>query len=157
MAQALRKQKYDFDRFNMDIVESKRVPKIRRRKESPEKRGNLTISLIVAVLAVSLLSMPITSEAQFTELGQQISAEQERLTELRSENVRMKTEVESKSAIKSVQTYAEDVLGMRKLDKSQIEYVDTESGSQVEIPEHETGFFTKLYNHFQEFIEYIGG
>jgi 3-oxoacyl-[acyl-carrier-protein] synthase III len=76
---------------------------------------------------------------------------------LRSENVRMQTEIESKSALKSVEDYAENVLGMQKLDKSQIEYLSIENGNVVDIPESNENIFVKIKNAFENFVEYIRG
>jgi cell division protein FtsB len=157
--QAVRKPGYDFGRFEgvTDPEEETRKARIRRKTIDPAKRGNIGKALVFAVLSVMLLSLPLLSEAQNTELSRQIAAKEAELDELKSENVRLMTDIESKSAIKSVQSYAEDVLGMQKLDKSQIEYVKTDGGSEVIIPEYEKGFFTSLYNNFLDFLDYIGG
>ncbi|MDR0974784.1 MAG: hypothetical protein LBL80_03720 [Ruminococcus sp.] len=156
--QAVRKQNYDFGRFEANEAEEEnRKARILRHTVDPAKRGNIGKALVWAVLAVMLLSLPLLSEAQNTELSRQIAVKEQQLDELRSENVRLMTDIESKSAIKSVQSYAEDILGMQKLDKSQIEYVSTEGGSEVIIPDYEPGFFTKLYNSFLDFLDYIGG
>ncbi|MDR0986672.1 MAG: hypothetical protein LBL98_03110 [Ruminococcus sp.] len=156
---AVRKPGYDFGRFEStkDSEDETRKARIRRKTTDPAKRGSIVKALIQAVLAVMLLSLPLLSEAQDTELSRQITLQEAKLDELRSENVRLAADMESKSAIKAVQTYAEEVLGMGKLDKSQIEYVSTEGGSEVVIPEYEKGFFTNLYNGFLEFVEFIGG
>jgi hypothetical protein len=155
-ASALQRQ-YDFDRFAEETPNEETKPKIRRHSQSPAKRGSLAFAVVFSVAAVGLLSLPILSAAKLTEISRQIATENNRLDELMSENVRMKTDIESKSTIKSVQDYAENVLGMQKLDKSQIEYVDTENGSEVEIPDYNPGFFTRISNKFWEFVEYIGG
>ncbi|MDR0903921.1 MAG: hypothetical protein LBM59_04750 [Ruminococcus sp.] len=156
---AVRKPGYDFGRFEglSDPEEETRKARILRKTIDPAKRGNIAKALVFAVLAVMLLSLPLLSEAQNTELSRQITLKEQELDELRSENVRLLTDMESKSAIKSVQTYAEEILGMGKLDKSQIEYVRTDGGSEVVIPEYEKGFFTNLYNGFLDFVEFIGG
>jgi hypothetical protein len=153
------KNRYDFDRFEGASNEEKdsRKPKLLRRTIDPAKRGSLGKAVVSAVVAVGLLSLPLLSEAQITELSGQIADKEIILDELRSENVRLMTDIESKSAIKSVQSYAEEVLGMQKLDKSQIEYVSTEGGSQIIIPDYEPGFFTVLYNNFLDFVDYISG
>jgi hypothetical protein len=156
---SLRKKQYDFDRFETGAVkeEEAKKPAIRRRSLDPSKRGNPARAVIAAFAAVGLLSLPVLSDAQYTELSRQITDQKAVLDELKSENVRLLTDIESKSAIKEVQSYATDILGMQKLDKSQVEYISTESGSEVVIPEYEPGFFTTLYNNFLDFIDYIKG
>ena len=76
---------------------------------------------------------------------------------LHSENVRMQTEIESKSALRSVEDYAEDVLGMQKLDKSQIEYLTMQNGNMIDIPEASHNQFVKMQHAFEDFVEYLRG
>ena len=76
---------------------------------------------------------------------------------LESENVRMQTAIESKSALKAVEDYAVDVLGMQKLDKSQIEYLSIENGNVIDIPEENENFFVKIKHSFEDFLEYLRG
>ncbi len=76
---------------------------------------------------------------------------------LASENVRMQSEIEEKTALKSVESYVENILGMQKLDKSQIEYVSISNGSVADIPEGEDNVFLKIKNAFGDFLEYIRG
>ena len=76
---------------------------------------------------------------------------------LESENVRMQSELEEKTALKSVESYAENVLGMQKLDKSQIEYVSISNGNIVDIPENNDNIFVRLKNSFDDFVEYLKG
>jgi hypothetical protein len=156
---SLRKNQYDFDRFETGAAkqEAAKKPSIRRHSIDPAKRGNPAKAVIAAFAAVALLSLPVLSDAQYTELSRQITDQKAVLDELKSENVRLLTDIESKSAIKEVQSYATDILGMQKLDKSQVEYISTENGSEVVIPENEPGFFTKLYNNFLDFVDYIKG
>ena len=55
----------------------------------------------------------------------------------------MQSEIAGKTSNKNVQEYAEDVLGMRVIDASQIEYVQIQTSDVVEIPEAEQTFFVK--------------
>ena len=90
-------------------------------------------------------------------LHAEITAQTKYVQMLESENVRMQTEIEEKTALKSVESYAEDILGMQKLDKSQIEYVSVSSGSVIDIPENDDNIFVKIKNGVSDFLEYLRG
>jgi hypothetical protein len=155
----VRKNKYDFDRFETGAAreEEAKKPAILRRSLDPAKTGGVAKAVVTAFAILGMLSLPVLSDAQYAELSRQITDQKAILEELKSENVRLLTDIESKSAIKEVQTYAVDVLGMQKLDKSQIEYISSDNGSEVVIPEYDPGFFTSVYNNFLDFIDYVKG
>ena len=46
---------------------------------------------------------------------------------------------------------------LKKIDPSQIEYVKTQMGDVVSIPEKEDGILTKIKNFFDECVEYFKG
>ena len=56
-----------------------------------------------------------------------------------------------------MESYAEDILGMQKLDKSQIEYVSVSNGSVVDIPENDDNIFVKIKNGVSDFLDYLRG
>ena len=56
------------------------------------------------------------------------------LTYAKAENVRLQTELESKISAKNVEEYAENVLGMKKIDPSQIKYIEIQTDDVVSIP-----------------------
>ena len=60
-------------------------------------------------------------------------------------------------SLKNVEDYAENVLGLEKLDKSQIEYIQIQTNDIVEIPEEEENIFIKIKNTFKDFMEYMFG
>ncbi|UKI15658.1 MAG: hypothetical protein L6V87_07915 [Ruminococcus sp.] len=69
----------------------------------------------------------------------------------------MMTRLEQKSSQKVVEDYAENVLGMQKLDNAQVEYVSIESGNKAEISDSSDNIFTKIKNGFNSFLEYLKG
>ncbi|MBQ8435697.1 MAG: hypothetical protein IJX24_06795, partial [Oscillospiraceae bacterium] len=69
----------------------------------------------------------------------------------------MKSELEGKMTLKNVEEYAEKVLGLQKLDNSQINYVETQTDDIIEIPDEDKNLFTKIIEKFNGFVEYIFG
>lgn len=131
--------------------------KIKVTKPRAESQGSAPKILVSAVAMGLLLGMVIYGKVEEASLHAEIAAETKNVDMLRSENVRMKSEIEGKSSIKAVEDYAENVLGMKKLDKSQIEYISIENGNVIDIPEANKNVFVWIKNGFNDFLEYIRG
>lgn len=131
--------------------------KIVVRRAKPKPTASAPKILITAVMAVLVLSLVVYPKVQQATVMSDINKLNDQVMILESENVRMQTAIESKSALKAVEDYAVDVLGMQKLDKSQIEYLSIENGNVIDIPEENENFFVKLKHSFEDFLEYLRG
>lgn len=131
--------------------------KIVVRRAKPKPTASAPKILITAVMAVLVLSLVVYPKVQQATVMSDINKLNEQVMILESENVRMQTAIESKSALKAVEDYAVDVLGMQKLDKSQIEYLSIENGNVIDIPEENENFFVKIKHSFEDFLEYLRG
>ncbi|MGN0598807.1 MAG: hypothetical protein ACI4JK_02830 [Oscillospiraceae bacterium] len=128
---------------------------VRKAKQKPA--ASAPKILITAVMAVLVLSLVVYPKVQQATIMSDINKLNDQVMILESENVRMQTAIESKSALKAVEDYAVDVLGMQKLDKSQIEYLSIENGNVIDIPEENENIFVKLKLSFEDFLEYLRG
>ena len=131
--------------------------KIVVRRAKPKPTASAPKILITAVMAVLVLSLVVYPKVQQATIMSDINKLNDQVMILESENVRMQTAIESKSALKAVEDYAVDVLGMQKLDKSQIEYLSIENGNVIDIPEENENFFVKIKHSFEDFLEYLRG
>ena len=114
--------------------------------------------LIVGVfICFFLLGAVIYSNVQQLQINNEITAKQKEYTDLQSENVRMQSEIAGRTSNKNVQEYAEEVLGMRTIDSSQIEYVQIQTSDVVEIPEEEQNVFVKIKIQFDNLVAYVRG
>ena len=120
----------------------------------PSETPAATAAVLLLVAIGILLSACIASKANIAAVHAAIIKQEAEVASLEQENRRMLTELEQKSSQKAVEDYAENVLGMQKLEKSQVEYVSLESGNVVEISEKETNFFTELLHKLDELAEY---
>ena len=97
------------------------------------------------------------SRAQLNELSAKVNSATKELETLKSENIRLQTELEDRISLKNVEEYATVELGMEKMDASQVEYVTLTSGNQVEITEEsDSSVWQKIKNFFDDMMEYIG-
>lgn len=133
---------------------SAKIKRVTKRDEAP---GTYTKLFAVFITSVFVFAGVISAKVEAADVRNKINEEQKKVDILRSENTRMQAEIETKISRKTVESYAEDILGMQKLDKNQCEYITLESGNVIEIPETEDSFFVKLYNDISEFFEYLKG
>ena len=69
----------------------------------------------------------------------------------------MQTEIEANMSLKNVEAYAEDVLGLKKLDKSQITYIQIQNEDVVEVTQTESNIFVSIKNKLDDIVEYLFG
>lgn len=124
-------------------------------KKNTAKKGSATGIFIAAACVLVLLSFVIYGKSETNKLYTEIAQASQVQQELESENKRMKTEIEAKMGIKNVEEYAESVLGLKKLDQTQIEYIQIQTDDQVKISEEDTDIFVKIKKGFEKILEYI--
>ena len=123
----------------------------------PSKRGAALKVFIAGVLALILFSVVINSYVQLNEVYSDISTANSDLNILRSENVRMQTELEGKASISNIKDYAEQHLGLQPLNKSQIQYLKIQTQDSVVIEEGEQNIFVKIKHKFEDIVAYLRG
>ena len=105
-----------------------RLQKQRKRRRMALLRTGLACSVIV-LLAASVLHMKMVK----TSLSDEIAEKKATVADLDSEYTRLKAEKESSMSLSEVEDYAENVLGLVRLDRSQEEYLAVEKPDQVEV------------------------
>ena len=90
---------------------------------------NAALAIILAVVAAFLLY----NHALLTEIGGQIAEQNEILNALQSENDRLTVELDKKMSLNSIENYATTTLGLSKMQKYQVEYVNLSDGDRVEL------------------------
>lgn len=133
-----------------------RKPQIEMRQTEARSGSVLTI-ILVSVLAAMLLGSVIYSFDRRNTVYNRVASMNNELTLMEAENVRLQSELESKMTAKNVEDYAENVLGMQKIDSSQIEYIKIQTDDVVSIPQPEESIGQKLKNFFERCVEYFRG
>ena len=143
-------------RIPAEEPETVRVPNIAM-KVTPPKRGSASKVFIAALSALLVFFCVIYGRVETNRMYQQIAAQNQKLEVVQSENVLLKSELESKMTLKNVEDYAVYVLGLQKLDNSQIKYVQTQTDDIIEIPEENKNIFVRAKEKINSFLEYIFG
>ena len=121
-----------------------------------EKKGR-TLNILLGVTIVALLAAALFGRVEISELYTQRAELETKLERIQAENVSLESEFTQKTGMTKVEEYAEDKLGLHKLDKSQIEYVEVESPEKAKVINSEdTNVFVKIKRWFSSALEYIG-
>ncbi len=148
---------YDFSKF-----EEKQAAPQRPQIEQIYPKVKDTISLpkvifgLMSVLIVT--SMLIYNNVRISEINTEIRMQQQEYDILVNEGIRLNMELESGASLSKVEEYASNVLGMVKMEKSQMQYIELTDGTTVEImQQEEPNLFDQVQRLLTEFVENITG
>lgn len=106
-------------------VRREETPRLQVREGKKPQTGVSPLRfLLCIILLVALISLAIYNNIVMVELGDQLSDAKAQLEALRSEEVTLRSKLESQSSAQNVESYAATVLGMGKADKYQITYLN---------------------------------
>jgi len=126
-------------------------------KQNEVKSGSVFSIILVAVLASVLLGSVIYTLDRRNTVYNEVSALNRELNLAEAENVRLQSELENKMSAKNVEDYAENVLGMQRMDSSQIKYIKIQTDDVVNIPKQKQSFGAKVKELFDSCVEYFRG
>lgn len=115
--------------------------------------GAITLGILTGVL----IGTVIYGRVQINEIYTKISALQAEYDDLTAKNVSMRSEMEGKMTVKNIQEYAENVLGLRPLNQSQITYIQLQTEDEVVITEPEENFFVRINDKLVGIWEFLRG
>lgn len=147
---------YDYSVYE-PVRKAEPVRKIQVKKAAHKQTISAFKAFITAVAATFLLCAIIYAKAEESRLYKEASRLENQLAVISSDNVIMQSELEAKTNIKYVEEYAENVLGLQKLDKAQIEYIELQKENVIRVTQAEDeNFFVSIKNWFNGALEYIG-
>ena len=127
--------------YDLSMYETLLEPRPKKKEEPQQKKvvklknkyafKNVVNILSIAVI-VSLVIGVIWTNAEITKTTNSIAAAQHAITEAESEKTYMEFTLESRMSLNEIENYAVGVLGMVKMDPSQIEYIEIENENKVE-------------------------
>lgn len=150
--------KYDLNKYrkldsdnNYTADSEKELEYITIKKKNAD-RGNTFKIFFSAIAALVLLFCVVYGKVQISDMYNQINKQKAELTVMESENARLKAEIESYTSLKNIEEYAENI-GLKKLDKAQIWYVDIQNDDVVKVPENEENWFLKVKKSILSFFD----
>ena len=126
-------------------------------KSTNARAGSVFTIILVSVMAMLLFGAAIFTLNRRNVLFNKAAALNDQLEMQEAENARLQSELESKLSAKNIEDYAENVLGMQKIDSSQIKYIKIKTGDVVNIPDQKKGIGANIKSFFEHCVEYFRG
>lgn len=127
------------------------------KKPEKVKRFRAFKVILLSIISFILLASVIESYVELNSTYNKLSDAQAELADCKSENVRLESKLEAQVSVKNVENYAENVLGMKKLDSSQVRYIKIADKDEVSLPEEDENFFVKIKVRISDIIDYLMG
>ncbi|MBR1740043.1 MAG: cell division protein FtsL [Ruminococcus sp.] len=131
-----------------------------RHRAAPRNRLSKRAAVMyvfMTIVTLVLLSALIFGKVEISRLYTQRSELEAELAQLQRENVDFRSELAEKTNMTKIEEYAEEQLGLQKLNKAQIEYVEVKTPSKAEVKKNgDENAFVKLKHWFSSALEYLG-
>ena len=113
--------------------------------------------ILASAVAIVISVIMIYSQVVLTELTSEVSFYENQIVELDTEYVRLQSELESITSIKTLEEAAETKLGLTKIDSSQVEYVNLTGTDEITVARVSGKYLIKEnWDNFVNFIsEYL--
>lgn len=112
---------------------------------------------LLLIVAAALMGNLIYGKVEISRLYNERAGLERELSVLQNENVGMQSEIAERMNMTKVEEYARNELGLQKLDKSQIEYIEVETPSVAEVKrEEDEDIASRIKHWFGSLTEYIG-
>lgn len=151
MANYAQNAAYDLALFEKKRAEVVALKPNKKQQKSNSRRAKLhavltvVVYISIALVALGIVGFLITSNVQLTELNSKIAESQTTLAELQSEEVRLKSELASKTSIANVNAYAAEN-GMTATDSTQVSYLTITGSDTVTVSGGASNFFAQLWH-----------
>ena len=114
-------------------------------------------AVMFGLLTTVLIGIVIYGRVQTNEAYTEIAKLQAEYDDLVTQNISMKSEMDGKMTVKNIEDYAQNVLGLKPLNQSQIEYIQLQTEDEVVITKPKESFFVKVNDYLTRFWEFLSG
>ena len=110
-------------------------------------------TLLFGAAVVAVMGCMIYSQAELNELTTKLNEKTKILTESQSVYTQVKMKSDAQLSLDTVEKYAKDELGMKKIDAAQVEYVSMSEGDKgAVLQENQADLLTSLWNSLQDLL-----
>ncbi len=145
------------EREDRERDRERREREIKLKKHSVSRSGSkLKLVMFAAVVFAALWAVNVQN-TRVDDIARKVDDQKQLLAELQDENSLLQGRLDTKANIGYIEEYAASQLGMAKVTNSQINYLDVNTESLIEVtPEGGGGFFGAVADWFGDLLEYIG-
>lgn len=153
---------YDFDLFqpkrsleqpNKEPDNIIRIPKEELKKNRKVSLRPLKVAAMVTflLLMLGIVGTMVYGQVRLTELTENINTASKQLNESQSLYTQLQMKLNAKLSLDTVENYAENTLGMRKIQSNQVEYITLAEGDKghVEDKKQEPSWLDSIYSYVQ--------
>lgn len=142
------------DKPKMELVKKPKKTLVQVKKEMHASALQSAKIIAISIFLLSMLSALLYGRIKVDELDRQISAAETKITTAQSESVRLNMQLDSMISLKNVEEYAQNNLGMVKMESYQIEYIDLSGTDKVTLSGSKTlnADSPSLYSKIMEYM-----
>ena len=134
---------------NVIKLTQEQLDKSRRVKIQPLHALATFLSMAVVV---GIVGSVVYGQAQLNELTDQINTAQAELSEAQSTYTQLKMKSDSRLSLDTVEEYAKDTLGMRRISQEQVVCISLSSGDKGEVLQEDGSVLGSLWNWTQNLL-----
>ncbi len=125
-----------------------------KKQRSRARTFRVVVSCILLVAALGITGSIIYNQVQLTELTAKIDTTSKNLEESRSVYTQLQMRSNASLSLATVESFAKTNLGMRKIDQSQLVFIELSQGDKGQVVQDNNGdnFFTNLWNNIKNFL-----
>lgn len=147
------KRQQEAPQKNNNIIElpKEKLEQNRRARVNPLKAlsGFLALAVIFGIVTTI-----VYGQVQLTELTEQLNAATKTLDENQSVYTQLKMKSDSQLSLQSVEDYAIDKLGMKKVEQSQVEPIELSKGDKTQVHQNanDQSWLNSLWNTIMQLL-----
>ena len=142
---------YDLELFQprearlVALKNTKKVQEDQRRRTRRQSVMNVGVYLALAVVALAMVGYFITCNVRLTEMNKQIADGQVQLNALKSEQVRLQSELAGMTSAERVNAYAQEH-GLLPAGSNQVFYIEAKEQDQVSLASENDSWLKQVWN-----------
>ncbi len=125
-----------------------------KKQRNRARMFQVTISCFLLVLALSVTASLIFNQVRLSELTDQFSTATQQLEESKSIYTQLQMRSEANLSLATVENFVKQNLNMRKIDQSQLIFVELSKGDKGEVVQDsgDGNFFVNIWNKIKNFL-----
>ena len=124
--------------------------------KSSKSTARIFIVFFLASVILGLLCMKIYTEVKGNELSMETQKLTKELNALKNEKIRLELALEKKTDLKEIERRAKEDLGLKKIEKYQIQYVSLVTEDKIEtLKKNDDKVFDTVIRGFSIILEYL--
>lgn len=155
---------YDFAMFESKPREVRAPEKKPNVIELPQERleenrkpkhrwGRIIPSALAFVTIAGMVSVLICGQVQLTELTESLNAANKNLSESQNEYTQLQMKSDSQLSLETIENYASQKLGMKKVDQSQVSTIQLSNGDKTQVVlKEDNNWLEKLWGSIRQFL-----